>query len=157
MDVKRTSRQLASAGEVDVKYPTVSFVKRRRAIASTINKLQIPAMSYRRALHQRHNHPQPMLLTVALCCIWKKKNKKLCTNWWGKGEFLNCAPQFYTTAFLLWWMYWTKQREIIWSEIIYWSLIFTLNRSMIAFISISNVVRQINFHAVHVIIYLFIL
>ena len=44
MDVKL---RVLSAALVDVKDPTVSFAKSRRAIAGTLNKLQFPALTGR--------------------------------------------------------------------------------------------------------------
>ena len=58
---------------VDVKDPAVSFAKSVRAIAGTLNKLQIPALTFRGTASTAQLRHQPMMLPRNLVLHAKEK------------------------------------------------------------------------------------
>ena len=61
---------------VDVKDPTVSFLISRRYIASTLNKFQIPALTYMGHLYEQYSHAPSKWCYPQPCAPYKRGRKR---------------------------------------------------------------------------------
>ena len=68
-----TGRPISRHYSVDVTDPMVSFVKSRRAIAGTLNKLQIPDVTHGGGGHCFNGTATP----AAMCCMHTKEEEQV--------------------------------------------------------------------------------